>query len=412
MGDAGAYDWTDDPEVQPRPKRNGKDPNAVLGYLVHNSGEEVGLPIPPREWILEQTFCKGFLSGMIAIGGGGKTAVRLAQAMSCAIGIPLTGQRLFHRCNVLFVGLEDGETELRRRIEAARLHFGVSDEQLIDALYYWCPMGFKIARVSERSNDLFLEAELCQALRTIIAQHRIGLVLIDPLIKAAGVPENNNTAMDGVMVLLAKVAVECNCAVDVLHHIAKGGSLQAGDSDRARGASAVRDAVRLLQTVTPMTEQDAEFFGLSATKRRAMVRLDTGKTNLAPPIDRALWFELVGVLLGNGTAEYPRGDEIQVAKHWPPPDAWEVVRPVVTPILQQIQEGPKEGRRYSPELNASVRGAWKVVRSKCGTERISEKQAQKVINDWLEEGVLVKARYYDPVAKDEVWGVQVEKWLG
>ena len=237
----------------------------MLGYLVHNSGEEVGLPIPPREWILEQTFCKGFLSGIIAIGGGGKTAVRLAQAMSCAIGIPLTGQRVFHRCNVLFVGLEDGETELRRRIEAARLHFGVSDEQLIDALYYWCPMGFKIARVSERSNDLFLEAELCQALRTIIARHRIGLVLIDPLIKAAGVPENHNTAMDGVMVLLAKVAVECNCAVDVLHHIAKGGVCRRVTAI-APVALCGQGRGQLLQTVTPMSEKDAEFTGLSAAE--------------------------------------------------------------------------------------------------------------------------------------------------
>ena len=39
--------------------------------------------IPPREWLLGNTFCKKFLSSLIADGGVGKTALRIAQ-----IGVP------------------------------------------------------------------------------------------------------------------------------------------------------------------------------------------------------------------------------------------------------------------------------------------------------------------------------------
>ena len=35
-------------------------------------------PIPPRQWLLGVAFCREFLSGLIAPGAGGKTALRIA----------------------------------------------------------------------------------------------------------------------------------------------------------------------------------------------------------------------------------------------------------------------------------------------------------------------------------------------
>ena len=40
--------------------------------------------IPPRGWLVGNTFCRRFISGLVAQGGGAKTTVRLLQALSLA----------------------------------------------------------------------------------------------------------------------------------------------------------------------------------------------------------------------------------------------------------------------------------------------------------------------------------------
>jgi hypothetical protein len=82
------------------------------------AGED-GAPIPPRQWVLGTTFCRGYLSGLTGAGGTGKTALRLLQLIALALGHNLTGEHVFKRTKVLIVCLEDDENELRRRIRAA-----------------------------------------------------------------------------------------------------------------------------------------------------------------------------------------------------------------------------------------------------------------------------------------------------
>jgi hypothetical protein len=48
--------------------------------------------IPPRQWLLGNTFCRQFLSGLIGDGGTGKTALRYLQLLSLATGRALTGE--------------------------------------------------------------------------------------------------------------------------------------------------------------------------------------------------------------------------------------------------------------------------------------------------------------------------------
>src|SRR5215813_2092078 len=81
--------------------------------------------IPPRGWLLGTTFCRKFISGLIAEGGVGKTAIRYAQYLACATGRSLTGEYVHHRCRSLIVCLEDDLDEVKRRIGAAMLHHRV-----------------------------------------------------------------------------------------------------------------------------------------------------------------------------------------------------------------------------------------------------------------------------------------------
>ena len=256
-------------------------------------------PIPPRGWLVGNTFCRGFISGLVAQGAAGKTAVRLLQALSLASGRSLSGEHVFQRGRVLLVCLEDGIDELRRRVRAAMLHYGLDREELRGYLFEWAPLGRKIAEQRDGSREV-VAGELAEKLRAFIVARQIDLLLIDPLVKAHTAEENNNTAVDAVAVILSTLACDLDCAVDLLHHERKG-STDAGDANRARGASSLKDAARLLYTLTPMSDEEREKFGLSEAERRSLVRVDSAKVNIAPPAAEARWFKIIGVPLGNGT---------------------------------------------------------------------------------------------------------------
>jgi len=78
---------------KPRPRvvvDNDPVPVDRLGEV--DAGDVIGKP-PPREWLLGNIFARTFMSSLLADGGVGKTALRLAQLMSLAIGRSLTGEQ-------------------------------------------------------------------------------------------------------------------------------------------------------------------------------------------------------------------------------------------------------------------------------------------------------------------------------
>ena len=100
------------------------------------------------------------------------------------------------------------------------------------------------------------------------------------------------------MTVLMGQAQRCNCAVDLTHHVAKG-LADAAHADRGRGASAFKDAARLVSTRTAMTREEANGFCIGEAERRYLVRLDSAKVNIVPRAAEATWFKLVGVRIGN-----------------------------------------------------------------------------------------------------------------
>ena len=69
-------------------------------------------------------------------------------------------------------------------------------------------------------------------------------MIVDPLVKAHGIPENSNELMDQLAQLLTDLACRHDVAVDVPHHVSKGAS-DPGNAERGRGASATTNATRL-----------------------------------------------------------------------------------------------------------------------------------------------------------------------
>ena len=374
---------------------------ASTSLEVHDAADIEPAKIPPRGWLLGTTFCRKFISGLIAEGGAGKTAVRYAQYLALATGRRnITDEHVHHRGRVLLVCLEDDVDEVRRRISAAMLHHGVTPAELRGYLHYCTPQGLKLLQAGETGRVV---GELYAELKTAIDMSKIDLVGIDPFVKAHGVEENDNNAIDQVCGMLAGLAAEFNCAIDLVSHARKGAATP-GDAERDRGASAKRDAGRLMRTLTAMSSDEAATYGLNDQDRRSLVRVDDAKINLTAKNAAATWFRLVGVKLGNRSELYPSGDEVHTAERWVPPDAFaDVSTDTWCAIIDEIDAGTPNGRRYTNANNATDRAAWKVVVKHLDR---TEKQARSIVNTWVKTQVFTLEDYHDPVESKTLKGLK------
>ena len=366
-------------------------------------------PIPPRQWLLGKTFCREFVSGLIAPGAGAKTSLRLAQALSLTSGRSLTGEHVFVRCNVLFVCLEDGIDEARRRVRAGMIHHKVSREEVKGRLFLTTPKRMKMAQYGPKNSVVV--GDLDRAIRIFVEERKVDLVMIDPVKKAHTLEENSNDDMDAVVTIFAALAIEKRIAVDVLSHERKSGQPAAGDVNRARGAGSPKDGGRLMYTNTWMTEDEAKTFGVSEAERRLLFRVDSAKVNLAPPSATAQWFKLVSVNLHNGNDAYSNGDEVQTVECWTPPGMFEGFSTAdLNKALDRLRSGMGDGRLYSVAPSAKTRAAWRVLNETCPAQ--SEERCRRVIAIWVKNGVLTSGPYYDEKERKEVEGITGAKIVG
>lgn len=363
--------------------------------------------IPPRGWLLGKVFCRRFLSSLIAEGAVGKTAVRMAQLISMALGSSLTGEHVHLQCRVLIVSLEDDPQELRRRVYAVLRRYNIDQRQLSGWLFLAAPKTLKLAELQAGAP---VAGKLEKYLRQAIAKHKIDVVSLDPFIKTHGLEENNNNALDFVCGILASISVDLDCAVDIPHHANKGTAATPGDVNRARGGTAMKDAARLCYTLTRMTAEEANALGVGEAERLSLIRMDSAKVNIAPPTREAKWFRLIGVPLGNENDLYPHGDEVQAIEPWEPSALWsEASTPLLHAVLDDIDGavGLTEGRRYTVSSAAKERAAWPVVLKHLSSK--SEKQAKAIIHQLMKSGLLFEQIYHDPVERKPRKGLHLDQ---
>src|SRR5262249_41750547 len=362
-----------------------------------DAGEVGDDNVPPREWLLGNIFCLTFVSSLLGDGGVGKTATRVAELLSLAVGRDLTGEHVFRRCRVLILSLEDDTKELKRRIRAARLHHGVAQEDLKGWLFLAAPGRSAGKLLTIDKNGKLSTAGLSERIERVIQKRKIDIVSLDPFVKSHAVGENDNNAIDAVVEILTALAAKHNVAVDIPHHISKG-QADPGNANRGRGASAMKDAARLVYTLTTMSPEEAKAFGIEEDQRRSLIRMDSGKVNIAP-LGKAKWFRLVGVPLGNATEMYPHGDNVQTVEPWTPPDAWEGMDDSqIRCILDKIDAGLPDGNRYTDAPSAKTRAAWKVVLEVLPEK--TEAQAREIIKTWVKKKLLEPRPYKDKDSKE------------
>jgi hypothetical protein len=150
----------------------------------------------------------------------------------------------------------------------------------------------------------------------------------------------------------------------------------------------------------------------SATRSAAsLVRLDSAKVNIAPPSRTATWFRLVGVNLGNGTATYPNGDNVQTVELWKPPPLFDkLYTPDLNCVLRKLNVGMGNGQRYSLAPGAKDRAAWHAVHEQFPD--LGEERCRAIITEWAGKELFEVGEYDDPVRRTKVKGILSAKLLG
>lgn len=263
--------------------------------------------LPRRDWIVPGLLARGFVTGLVAPSGAGKTQFMSQIGLAVASGRgDLVGIGNIKRAKVWIWNQEDDLTELKRRIAAARIHFGLKHADTAGNLRVDSGVDRPLY-LARRGRDGRLHAfQDVEAVIADIRKNSIDVLLVDPLVEFHEADENNNVEMRQVAALLRRIAVEGNCAVIIGHHTRKPDSASsqgfAGNADSGRGASALQGVTRIMSTLYAMTEKDAKAYGIGEEDRSAYVRLDGAKSNIALAAGGGApnWFKRTSVPLGEG----------------------------------------------------------------------------------------------------------------
>lgn len=346
--------------------------------------------IPPRPWIYGTYLLRGFVSVLVAAGGVGKSMFAMSTALSCTLGKPLLGHYVHTRTNAWIFNLEDPMEEMDRRLAACRLYHSIDDADLDGALFMNSGRDdpLCIGKVGPDGVSIVYPHKAA-----IIAQARergVGVIIVDPFIKSHRLDENRNGDMDAAVTAWAEIASEANCAVLLVHHVRKGPVV---DIEAARGGKSLIDGARVGLVMSAMGKEEAESLDISDEDRGRYVRLDDGKANMAPKAASASWFEIKMQPLGNGTPDYPSGDNVGVIVPWMPPSPFEGLSlEACNAALDRIAAGFPDGRLYSPNKRGrnNTRWAGNVLIDDFGIE---EGAAARIITAWLKNGVLIPTKF-------------------
>lgn len=374
------------------------------------------IDIRPRPWVYGHLLLRGAVTLLVAPGGTGKTAVTTAITLACATGRSLLGSTPLRQLTLVNVALEESEEEMQRRFAAAMMHFSVEQEDIRGRILVHDARksGFMLADIDPDTGQphrLPAAGQLIDALRDLGCD----VLTVDPLALCHGLEENNNVHMAFLIRLFNEIALTLDCAVLLVHHTRKGAA--AGDPDGIRGAGALINHARIAVGLMPMSEDEAATMAIEPYDRKRTVRLDDLKRNYSLKSADAVWYRLESIALGNLTQDYPFGDSVQVPNIWSPPSfqAVSIRRELADDILEAIDRGiiHADGSKdlYTQAPAAKNRAAHKLVVQLAAEQGqpISEKDARKLVNEWIANQVLLEKSYTSEKRREPANGLIVNK---
>tara|TARA_R100001443_G_scaffold110848_1_gene123048 strand:- start:106 stop:1473 length:1368 start_codon:yes stop_codon:yes gene_type:complete len=357
--------------------------------------------VEPRKWLYGKHLIRGYVSATVSPGGVGKTTLELTDAVALATGRDLMGARVPERVKVWHYNLEDPRDELMRRVWAICRQFDIDPVELEGWLYLDSGRDCKMV-VAEPMDGLVVATPAVGQVIAEMEKRDISVLQVDPLVKSHYAEENDNKQIDAVLDVFGDIAKRCGAAIDLVHHTRKppqGFVAVAGDINTARGAGALAGAVRAARTVTPMSDKEADGFGIEHSRRAWYVRVDDAKGNMSAPAGEAVWFERHSIELG-------QGDYVGALAPWTPPDPFDGLGiDRCQRVLWQISAGLDDEQRYLlTNKSNSPRWAGQLLVD----EGINRASAKAVLKTWVGSGLLFMDNYHNPVRRKPEDGLFVD----
>lgn len=351
--------------------------------------------IPTRKWLYGRHYVRRFVSTTVAPGGLGKSSLGIVEALSMVTARDLLGVKVREPLRVWLWNGEDPMDELNRRIAAACLHYDISPAHIAGRLFVDSGRDLPIRIVEMAAGQRTAVAvPTVEGVERAIRENQIDLLVIDPFVASHGVPENDNGAIDRVAKTWAGIAERCDCGIELVHHVRKSASGAEGYTvEDARGGSSLIGAVRSARVLNGMTKEEAERANVEPERRRLHFRVDDGKANMAPPMEKAAWFQMVSVGLGNGRGAEPE-DNVGVATAWDMPG---VLDDVTAQHLDAVIALVKADPTYRADSQAAnwIGIAIADVVGLDLTTKGGKEQARRLQQIWIKSGALAKERRPD-----------------
>lgn len=389
--------WT--PEAQPTPpapsvqamQEQAAEAQTASWPTAYDFFDEAALA--PRQWVYGTHYLRRFVSVLASAGGIGKTSMQIVEALAICTGKPLLGETVHEPCPVWIINLEDPIDEMQRRILAAMKFFDITPDEVRGRLFVDAGRDFTLTFAVQTREGVVPNSALVDHLKKRIPELGIGCVFIDPFVGAHQINENDNMAVNAVVAQVRAVADETNCAIGLVHHIRKGNGDDA-TIDSVRGAGALIGAARAARVINRVTPEDAVSLGVSPDDALGIFRVDDGKANLAPPARAAVFRQMRGIKIANG-------EWVGVATPFDLPDEWggmtsEVVNEMLAIIRRGIPDPEGNDEFYSARAQDKERWVGNVILNFAfdnPTHAKNEGQTKRIVQKWLETGLLVEGTY-------------------
>lgn len=282
--------------------------------------------IPLRPWAYGRWFLRGTIACVVAPGGVGKSTMLAGTALALATGRSLLGKTVWDGPKRVWLwNLEDDMDELARSIQAAAKHYAVEPVEVEGRLFVDSGMeGSTLCTAVEDDSGFRLLLPVYDALTAELIRRGIDVLVVDPFVSSHEAEENANTKIDKIAKAWGRVAKAANCVIVLVHHTSKAGAGEV-TALSARGAVALINASRSTLVINRMEPEQAERLGIPQEDRRRYISVADDKANRAPA-EKADWYKLVSVDLGNGPMEgHAPGDSIGVVEPWKVPDPFDNV---------------------------------------------------------------------------------------
>ena len=332
--------------------------------------------IPRRLWLYGKHLLRRFVSVDVAAGGTGKSSVKIGEALAMASGRDLYSTPIHDGpLKVWLYNLEDPAEESERRIHATAKWFHIAPEDLGDRLFVDSGRDQRCVIATETEYGARIAQPVYEQIKAQLIEREIDVLIIDPFVSSHEVSENDNRAIDAVVKAWGRLADECNCSINLVHHVRKGNG-QESTADSARGAKALVDAARSVQVFNRMTADEASLAGVAEDQRGFYFRVQNDKANLAPP-EKAAWYRMNNVSLDNG-------DQVGVACPWKWPELFEGIstRHLIA-VLKVVETADWRLDSRSPQwVGHAVAQALDIDAEN------SRKRITKLLKEWISNGAL------------------------